>query len=460
MASTYPRRSSIPNLTPMRGQQTAVLSDADATLTVSALTKAIRDTLEAAFTDVTVEGEISNFIDHRSGHRYWTLKDAASQISCVFWKSRTLSFPMRDGMKVVCRGRLTVYPPRGNYQLDVFQVRPSGVGDLQKVYEERYERLRAEGLFEESRKRPIPKFPQTIGIVTSENGAALHDILTTIERRYPVVHVLVRPCAVQGVGAELEIARAIQEFNLITPPPMERSGIGGGWGVVQSELAEPLGTPPPSPLLLQRRGSRPDVLIVGRGGGSLEDLWCFNEEAVARAIYASKIPVISAVGHEVDFTIADFVADLRAPTPTAAAELATPNSEELLSAIRIGRIGLIRRMRQMIVQHRYAVDAASDKRSLVMALSNTLLHLRGQLNSEILGASRAVIHSLERKRLRFERDAAKLAAMNPDRVLDRGFTALESPEGEIIPRLAQLLERGEKNGILIFADGRITVRFD
>ncbi len=421
MAGTYRRRSSIPNLTPMRSHAASSLSDADATLTVSALTKAIRGTLEAAFTDVTVEGEISNFIDHRSGHRYWTLKDADAQISCVFWKSRTLSFDMRDGMKVVCRGRLTVYPPRGNYQLDVFQVRPSGLGDLQQAYEERYQRLLAEGLFEESRKRPIPRFPKTIGIVTSENGAALHDMLTTIARRYPVVHVLVRPCAVQGVGAELEIARAIQEFNLT---------------------------------------GQPDVLIVGRGGGSLEDLWSFNEEAVARAIYASKIPVISAVGHEVDFTIADFVADLRAPTPTAAAELATPNSEELLSIIEALRMGLVRQMRQTIAQHRYAIDAASDKRSLVMALSNTVRSLRGQLNAEILDASRSVIHSLERKRLRFERDAAKLAAMNPDRVLDRGFTALESPEGEIIPRLEQLLARGEKNGILIFADGRITVRFD
>jgi len=444
MAGTYQRRSSIPKLAPMRSHATASLQEADGALTVSALTKAIRGTLEAAFTDVTVEGEISNFIDHRSGHRYWTLKDADAQISCVFWKSRALSFDIRDGMKVVCRGRLTVYPPRGNYQLDVFQIRPSGIGDLELAYQERYERLRAEGLFEESRKRPIPKFPQTIGIVTSENGAALQDILTTIERRYPVVRVLVRPCAVQGVGAELEIARAIQEFNLARD-------------VAQTSVCD------------SRKGSQTevcatyatiDLLIVGRGGGSLEDLWCFNEEAVARAIYASKIPVISAVGHEVDFTIADFVADLRAPTPTAAAELATPDSEELLSAIRIGRMGLIRGMRQMIAQHRYAIDAASDKRSLLMALSNTVHSLRGQLNAEILDASRSVIHSLERKRLRFERDAAKLAAMSPDRVLDRGFTALESPEGEIIPRLSQLLSRGEKNGILIFADGRITVRFD
>ncbi len=425
----------------------------DGPLTVSALTKSIRDLLEGAFPEVTVEGEISNFIDHRSGHRYWTLKDSGAQISSVFWKSRTLNFDLRDGMKVICRGRLTVYPPRGNYQLDVFQVRPSGIGDLQQAYEERYNRLMAEGLFEESRKRPIPRFPKVIGIVTSENGAALHDILTTLRRRYPLVRVIVRPCAVQGVGAELEIARAIQEFNLLkTSPATPISLLGGG------------AFTPPSPSREMGVGGmrppRPDLLIVGRGGGSLEDLWNFNEEAVARAIFSSIIPIISAVGHEVDFTIADFVADLRAPTPTAAAELATPNAEELLSAIDGSRAGLTRLMRQMIMHYKRDIEAASDKRSLVLAISNAIRSLRGQMNAEILDASRSVIHSLERRRLKLERDAAKLTAMNPDRVLDRGFTALESADGEIIPRLSQLLQRDEKNGILVFADGRITVRFD
>ncbi len=364
----------------------------DETLSVSDLTKAIRTVLEPAFTNVTVEGEISNFIDHRSGHRYWTLKDAESQISCVFWKSRALAYELRDGMKVVCRGRLTIYAPRGNYQFDVYQVRPSGIGDLELAYQERYQRLLAEGLFDEGRKRPIPKFPKTIGIVTSENGAALHDILTTLERRWPLARVLVRPAAVQGVGAELEIARAIQQFNLSAP------------------------------------ADRADVVIVGRGGGSLEDLWCFNEEAVARAIFASKIPVISAVGHEVDFTIADFVADLRAPTPTAAAELATPDIAELFSVIEGQQIGLIRLMRQIISHLKQSVSVAANKRSLTQSLSNTIHTRRGQLNAEILGASRAIVHSLERKRLTLERDSAKLAAMNPDRVLDRGFTALETLE--------------------------------
>jgi exodeoxyribonuclease VII large subunit len=352
-------------------------------------------------------------------------------------------------MKVICRGRLTVYPPRGNYQLDVFQVRPSGIGELELAYQERFQRLEAEGLFDDSRKRPIPKFPQTIGLVTSENGAALQDILTTLRRRWPVARVILRPCTVQGVGAELEIARAIQEFNLYaTPSP------------APSRKREGSSNNIPLPLAGGVRGGCVDLLIVGRGGGSLEDLWCFNEEAVARAIFASKIPVISAVGHEVDFTIADYVADLRAPTPTAAAELATPDIEELIPALDAARSGVTRLVKQELRQMRNRVESASDKRSLVLALSNTLHSLRGQLNAEILDASRTVVHSLERRRLKLERDTARLTAMNPDRVLDRGFTALETPDGEIIPRLASLLERDEKNGILIFADGRMTVRFD
>ncbi len=459
-------KNSVSMLDPIRSSQ-----ESDGPLTVTGLTKAIRDILEDSFTDVTVEGEISNFIDHRSGHRYWTLKDSGAQISCVFWKTRPLHFDVHDGMKVICRGRLTLYPPHGKYQLDVFQLRPSGIGDLQQAYDERYNRLMAEGLFEESRKRPIPRFPECIGIVTSENGAALQDILTTLRRQYPIVRVLVRPCAVQGVGAELEIARAIQEFNLHTTPSpspsRKREGRistiplpqQGGISNVSPPQEGGISTVP-LPLAGGVRGGCPDVLIVGRGGGSLEDLWCFNEEAVARAIYASKIPVISAVGHEVDFTIADFVADLRAPTPTAAAELATPNAEELISSISSSRAGLLRLMRQELAMLRRHITQASDAHSLAVAMRNAIRTLRERMNSEVLDASRSVIHSLERRRLKLERDAAKLAAMNPDRVLDRGFTALESADGEIIPRLEQLLTRDEKHGILIFADGRITVRFD
>src|ERR1700733_6990310 len=270
----------IPNLTAGAEEDSSVL-------TVAGLTKAIRGVLEDSFLDVTVEGEISNFVDHRSGHRYFTLKDSDAQISCVFWKTRFVNFDIQDGMQVICRGRLTVYPPRGNYQFDVLQMRPSGIGELQQAYEELYRRLESEGLFDLSRKRPIPRFPQTIGIVTSENGAALQDILTVLRRRYPVVRVILRPVAVQGVGAELGIARAIQEFNLYDPSPNlspkgERNKEKLFFLKGESNkkmLLSPLG---------ERLGEgmqRPDVLIVGRGGGSLEDLWSFNEEAVARAIF-------------------------------------------------------------------------------------------------------------------------------------------------------------------------------
>jgi exodeoxyribonuclease VII large subunit len=415
-------RSVEPMLFPAPSSTSAPAQESDGPQSVTALTKAIRNVLEGGFTDVTVEGEISNFIDHRSGHRYWTLKDADAQISAVFWKSRYLSFDLHDGMKVICRGRLTVYPPRGNYQLDVFQVRPSGIGDLQQAYEALFRKLEAEGLFDESRKRPIPRFPKTIGLVTSENGAALQDILTVLRRRYPIARVLLRAAAVQGVGSELDIARAIQQFNLVK--------------------------------------SKPDVLIVGRGGGSIEDLWCFNEEAVARAIYASKIPVISAVGHEVDFTIADYVADLRAPTPTAAAELATPHRDELLSILSGAEHAITRLAKHELAMRRREVGSLGNAGMLRSMLIDSIDSYRMHSVRSAERVGRSVRHGVERLQLTIDRDVAKLKAMNPDRVLDRGFTALETPDGKIIPRLADVLEREEKAGILVFADGRISVRFD
>ena len=393
------------------------------TYTVGSLTKAIRGILEPAFADVVVEGEISNFLHHGSGHRYWTLKDADAQISSVFWKSRIANVPLRDGMKVICRGRLTIYPPRGQYQLDVYQVRPAGIGDLQQAYEALYKRLLDEGLFDDRRKRPIPRFPQKIGIVTSETGAALQDILTVLRRRYPVARVILRPTAVQGVGSELEVARAIQEFNLLAV------------------------------------SERPDVLIVGRGGGSLEDLWCFNEEAVARAIYASKIPIVSAVGHEVDFTIADFVADLRAPTPTAAAELATPHADELMDALTSAQFGVTRIIRHTLQMMRRTLEMTASPESLRASTSGVLAARRETIDRSVARIDRSSRHMLDRFRLVLERDTAKLAAMSPGRVLERGYTALESPDGKVIPRLATLLDRGDRNSILVFADGRITINF-
>jgi exodeoxyribonuclease VII large subunit len=265
-------------------------------LTVSELTSQIKVALEDQFSNIEVVGEISNFKAHVSGHWYFTLKDTGAQISCTMWKglNNYVFFTPQDGIKVIIQGRITVYPPRGNYQIDIRSMKPAGIGELQAAFEKLKQKLSAEGLFDEKFKKPIPRFPKKIGVVTAIDGAAFQDMKNIASRRYPLAEIIIASCKVQGEGAALEIADSIKLLNK------------------QKDI---------------------DVIIVGRGGGSLEDLWAFNEEVVARAIFASKIPVISAVGHEIDFTISDFVADLRAPTPSAAMELATPNKEELFAFI-------------------------------------------------------------------------------------------------------------------------------
>ncbi|TLY25796.1 MAG: exodeoxyribonuclease VII large subunit, partial [Nitrospirae bacterium] len=264
--------------------------------TVSALTALLRVHIESAFSDIWVEGEVSNLRIPTSGHAYFTLKDASSQIRAVLFRSvgRSLRFAFQDGLQLVCRGRVTVYEPKGDYQVIVEYAEPKGVGALQLAFEQLKARLAAEGLFDPARKRPLPFLPRRIGVVTSPTGAAIRDIVQVAHKRDPGVTIVLNPVAVQGESAAGEIACAIEELNKM-----------GGF----------------------------DVLIVGRGGGSLEDLWPFNEEVVVRAIAASRIPVVSAVGHEIDFTIADFVADMRAPTPSAAAELVVRDRPELLTRV-------------------------------------------------------------------------------------------------------------------------------
>jgi len=261
-------------------------------LTVSELTQEIKAALEVKFSDVWVEGEISNLKVPPSGHLYFTLKDDFSQIRVVLFrmKSRAIRFVPEDGLHVVCRGRVGLYEKRGEYQLIIEEMEPKGIGALQLAFLQLKERLEKEGLFDISHKKPIPTLPQTIGIVTSPTGAAIQDMIQIIHRRFENVTLLLYPVRVQGGGASGEIAEGIRHFN---------------------------------------RMKNVDVIIVGRGGGSLEDLWAFNEEEVARAIHHSKIPVVSAVGHETDYTISDFVADLRAPTPSAAAELVVKDKREL-----------------------------------------------------------------------------------------------------------------------------------
>jgi exodeoxyribonuclease VII large subunit len=265
-------------------------------LTVSDLTKEIKFTLEENFSRVSVIGEISNFKAHYSGHWYFNLKDSDAVINCTMWKgfNNLVFFTPQDGMKVILNGKITVYPPRGNYQIDVRSIKPAGVGELQEAFEKLKAKLEAEDLFNEDYKKPIPSSPKKIGIITASGSAALKDMISVAERRYPVVELIISPAKVQGSGAAETIIKSIKKLNSLNDI---------------------------------------DIIIISRGGGSIEDLWAFNEESVARAIFKSNIPVISGVGHEVDFTIADYVADLRAPTPSVAMELATPNINEIFAFI-------------------------------------------------------------------------------------------------------------------------------
>lgn len=325
--------------------------------------------------DVWLRGEISNFTHHSSGHMYFTLKDSDSRLKCIMFASHNQRLPFipKEGAKVIARGNISVYERDGNYQFYVNQMQPDGIGSLYLAFEQLKTKLEAEGLFAAERKRPIPAYPATIGIVTSPTGAAIRDILITLERRYPAANVLVFPVLVQGKGAAPSIVKAIEALNA---------------------------------------AERPDVIIVGRGGGSLEELWAFNEEIVARAIAASAVPVISAVGHETDFTIADFVADLRAPTPTAAAELAVPNLAELRQQLDRQRQRLAQALSLQVRQRRERLERAGR--------SPVFLHPRRYLLEHAQRLDRLgdrlqqmLIRRSEREKSRFERLYASLAAAHP-----------------------------------------------
>ncbi|MBK7230401.1 MAG: exodeoxyribonuclease VII large subunit [Ignavibacteriales bacterium] len=264
---------------------------------VSEITKSIKFILESTFEKISIEGEISNFKAHGSGHWYFNLKDEGAVINCTMWKgvNNYVFFSPEDGMKVIVTGRVTVYPPRGSYQIDVRSMKPSGIGELQAAFERLKRKLFDEGLFDEQYKKSIPAFPKKIGLVTAPDGAAVKDMISVAERRFPLVELVIAPTKVQGAGAAENIVENIRKLNYLKDI---------------------------------------DVIILARGGGSIEDLWAFNEEIVAREIFKSKIPIITGVGHEVDFTIADFVSDLRAPTPSVAMELATPDIEDLKNFIK------------------------------------------------------------------------------------------------------------------------------
>lgn len=382
--------------------------------TVSEITRRIKGLLETSLPTVWVQGEISNFTWHSSGHLYFTLKDEYSQLRCVMWRERSqrLFFTPQNGMKVLAQGDITVYERAGQYQLTVRQLQPAGIGELELAFEQLKERLRAEGLFDEKHKRSLPEFPQTIGVVTSPTGAAIRDIAQIIGRRAPWVQVILRPTLVQGEGAAADIAQAIDEFNQ--------------YGKV-------------------------DLLIVGRGGGSLEELWAFNEEMVARAIYRSRIPVISAVGHEVDFTIADFVADRRAPTPSAAAELAVRDRAELQKLVRLlqqqAADGVLRKIK----------DAQTKVHALVSSYAirrfEDSLEQQLQRVDELSGALiRGLDHIVVGKIGSFREVAGKLDVLSPLSAFQRGFCICQRlPEMTVVKestalRVADMVKLRFKTG--------------
>jgi exodeoxyribonuclease VII large subunit len=355
-------------------------------ISVSVLTNKIRSVLESDFDDVTVQGELSNFKHHSSGHRYFTLKDDKAQIKCVMWRGKSLNFQPRDGMKIIARGSLTVYPPQGNYQLDCAELRPMGDGDLFMAYEALKAKLSAEGYFETARKRAIPKLPFSIGISTSPTGAAVQDMISTLNRRLPFTKVYFRPTLVQGEGSAEDIVRAITELE----------------------------------------NSPAEVIIIGRGGGSIEDLWSYNTEIVANAIYKCKKPVVSAVGHETDFTIADFVADLRAPTPTAAAELCSPISiEDLESFFDDMNQRLVRSVSLRVNQYKTSVlerFAKYAKRRLVDTI-NQYSQFVDSSEMKMTAKMKTETTSLGSSLSRLE---AHLKSLHPLSPIDKGFAVLKA----------------------------------
>ena len=362
-------------------------------LTVSQLTTQIKNLLEGNFPDIWVEGEISNLSIPQSGHAYFTLKDEQSQIRSVLFRSsqRFLKFTLQHGMQVICRGRVSVYEPRGECQFIVDYIEPKGVGALQLAFEQLKAKLEKESLFDLDHKRPLPLLPQRIGIVTSPTGAAIRDMLRVIKRRHPKMHILIYPVPVQGIEAAPGIVEAIQYFN---------------------------------------REQNVDVMIVGRGGGSLEDLWAFNEEAVARAIYASKIPVISAVGHETDYTISDYVADLRAPTPSAAAEMVVKSEESFREFISSLESGLSKRIRQQIDLTR----ASLREFTRLLGDPRKLLEQHAQRVDELTGRlAMGLRHHVRRDRALLTALTAGLDHLNPLGILSRGYSVTRKlPEGVIL----------------------------
>ncbi|RVT65283.1 exodeoxyribonuclease VII large subunit [Niallia taxi] len=436
-------------------------------LTIQALTKYIKRKFDADphLQHVHVKGEISNFKQHSSGHMYFTLKDDKARILAVMFarSAQGMKFKPENGMKVLVKASVTVYEQSGQYQMYVQEMRPDGIGDLYFAYEQLKKKLEADGLFSAAHKKPIPKYPDTIGIITSPTGAAIRDILITIKRRYPIAKIIIFPALVQGEAAAPSIVKAIDKANSMETPHI-------------------------------------DVLIVGRGGGSIEELWAFNEETVANAIFASSIPIISAVGHETDFTIADFVADLRAPTPTGAAEMAAPHMEELMERVLTRKARLIRATKERVDKEKHRLGKMEksyafrypkllldqkmeqlDRQNELLQRNINKLFLLKEEKHELItrrlsrSHPQELLHNAEKDRVNLEKNLVrnmnlihqkklhmfqsiigKMDALSPLKIMERGYNLAYSPEGKLISSINQV--KKDEQIELRLSDGTVEAR--
>ena len=385
-----------------------MMYNAPLVLSVSQLNRYVKSRMDADenLFNVFLIGEISNFTDHyKTGHFYFSLKDEEAQIKAVMFRQNALKVKFRpeNGLRVIVRGRVSLYEAAGSYQVFVDDMQPDGVGALNLAFEQLKERLEKEGLFDAAHKKPLPRFPERIGVITSETGAAVQDILNILGRRFPYAQVVLAPVLVQGEGAPAQLIDALQTFNAL---------------------------------------KNVDVIILGRGGGSAEDLWAFNNEQLAYAVYCSQIPVISAVGHETDFTICDFVADLRAPTPSAAAELAVPDQTQLRAEIHTLLSGMQRTVTNNLREQRLQLEQFTQK----SVLKNPNLYFdtkRMRLLSVSTQFDTLEKEILHRARVRLQENAAKLQALSPLSVLARGYSVTTLADGTVVKSANQLSENTE-----------------
>lgn len=389
-------------------------------LTVSQLARLIRDTVRGnpLLARVLVRGEVSGLQLAPAGHAFFTLKDANAQIACtLFWEDREhLGFDLEEGMDVVVSGDVDVFPRKGTVQLVVRAATPAGVGAFWAAYQRTRKKLAAEGLFDSARKRSLPRFPRTIGVVTSEIGAVVHDVVAILRRRFPAAHVVIAPALVQGPGAPASLRSAL--------------------AVV---------------------ADRVDVVIIARGGGSLEDLWCFNDEGLARSVAACRVPVVSAIGHETDVTIVDFVADVRAPTPSAAAELVSPDRAELQSQLAATGRALLRGVREVLEGSRVRVQGLGERMS-PRGLRRGVEANRARLERVHMALTAVGPREVERHRGRLAAMGQRLDVLSPLGTLRRGYAIAEREDGHVVAHAAEV-EAGDGLGVR-FQDGRIHVLVD